>query len=716
MSNMRTKAKKDINKTKTLIICITLIIFVLVSALSLLLFMRKSEGSNILAYFSAALIIPVGLLFILLKRFFNAIGLIENSSNQMSQGRLNISDILVDKTKGLETLAIAFNDMKSNLLSFIESTKSNVIVLSDAIDKVSKSIDMSYQGNEQIASNMNTVAEKAHEQLKIVNDTIERIKEVNDRTSNITDTLAKIEDFVGITVKSTVDGSEHLDKYNEQMKIISDNLQATTRFIAMLNNNLQEIDQVGGLIINITEQLKLLSLNSAVEAARAGEAGRGFAIVSQEMNKLSSATRDSIGKINNLLSDILESNSKVSSSIDSCVKSYEISNQIFNLVKDSFYTINKNASILSEDMKKVYDEALQISESTHDISVQGNILYDASNEISSITQDVAAVTQEELAENEEINNQALALKGMLTDIQKLLLRYKTSVLPVKEDSAKNLRIVMMSPLDVPFWKGVRQGVLFAQNELKNKNVTVEYIGLNPMSNHEFIKIFDQKIEEGCDGIIIPGFVGGIEPSVMHAINNNTVVISFNCDLPDNIKRLAYFGPDVYQQGTLAGNLMIKACDGEGKVAIFRGKLSDSINKIRVDTVLASLNAKKKIKIVTELEAVDDDELVYNKTKEVLNAHPDLKGIIITSGGAMAMARAIEELGFVGKTKIVCFDHDQDIIELIKKGIVYGAMGQDPFGQGHDPVISLYNYLAANVVPDEITHTRLEVVDRRSVSE
>ena len=168
----------------------------------------------------------------------------------------------------------------------------------------------------------------------------------------------------------TEDGSQNVDKYNEQMEVISTNLSDTAAFIEALNSHLNEIDQVNGLIINITEQLKLLSLNSSVEAARAGEAGKGFVVVAQEMNKLSSATRDSIGQINKLLNNILNSNSKVSESISSCVESFEISKEIFNSVKESFYAINKNTYILSDDMKNVYEESRQINENTKNISDQ----------------------------------------------------------------------------------------------------------------------------------------------------------------------------------------------------------------------------------------------------------------------------------------------------------------------------------------------------------
>jgi methyl-accepting chemotaxis protein/ribose transport system substrate-binding protein len=112
--------------------------------------------------------------------------------------------------------------------------------------------------------------------------------------------------------------------------------------------------------------------------------------------------------------------------------------------------------------------------------------------------------------------------------------------------------------------------------------------------------------------------------------------------------------------------------------------------------------------------------VYNrssqKTKELLEAFPNLKAIVIVSGGVHGAGKAIEEMHRVGKVQIFCFDYDKEIIELIKKGIVHTAMGQDPFGQGHDPIIYLYNYLVANEIPEDITYTRTEVIDLRSVSE
>lgn len=655
-------------------------------------------------------------LLVLIDRFIKAIRVIDKNAIVMAQGDLNISDIISEKTRGLEILTSAINDMKRNLLSYIESTKMNVIVLSDAVDKVSKSIDMNYKGNEQIASNMSIVAEKAQDQLKIAKSTLEGIEKVSDGATRITSTLSNIEDFVENTVKLTSDSAGRLDQYSEQMQVITTNLEETANFIQTLSSNLTEINEFGKLIMTITGQLNLLSLNSRVEAARAGEAGRGFSVVAQEMNKLSDATKESVTQINNLLGNILKSNEKVSDSIANVTTSFTMSKEIFNNMKTSFDTINNNANILNSDIKKVYEESLMISDNTKDISEKGTELHDSSNEISSITQDVAAVTQEELAENEEINTQALSLNKMLSSIENLLKRYRTSILPVSDPSPKQLKFVMMSLQNNPFWESLKQGVLYAQTELKDKNVDVEFIGFDEI-NHTFIDTLNEKIEAGCDGLILPGSaVEGIEECVERANQKNIPVMSFNSDFASGTKRLSYFGPNIREEGSLAAEILARSINAEGDVIIFKGDTNSTIHNVRRDAAIAKLAKFKDIKIVSEIEDTTNNLQVYKKLKEMLYYLPNVKGILFIGSGASGAAKAIREMDLVGKVKLFSFDFVDEIVDLIKEGIVYKAFRQDPFGQGHDPIIYMYNYLVANQVPEANTYTRTEVVDQYSISD
>lgn len=696
---------------------LTLLIFSAITLVVLCLLHGFSYSDYLSKEYIQSGMLVLLLLFLVMNfyilRLYTSIKIIDKSAHQLSLGKLNIDDISSDKTKGLETLSITFNDMKRNLLSFVESTKSNVIVLSDAVDKVSKSLEMSYKGNEHIASNMNIVAEKAHDQLIIAKDTLDGIQEVAHHTNSITASLARIEGFMNDTVHITNLGQNHLTEYNYQIDIISSNLTQTSNFIHTLNEHLKQINQVNGLIMNITEQLKLLSLNSTVEAARAGDAGKGFAVVAQEMNKLSFATRNSIGQISGLLANILSSNEEVSASIQNCLDNFNNSKNIFSSVKNSLYTINENANILNQDMKKVYEEARLIDHNTKGIREKGYLLHESSNEISSITQEVAAVTQEELAENEEVNHQALSLSHMLSGIETLLTRYKTSVTPTDRLPNKRIRIAMISPLDSPFWQGVRQGVLYAKNELKGRNVDIDYIGFES-DFHQFNSIIREKIDQHYDGIILPGFFAQVEDYVALAYRNNIPVIAFNCDFKEGTRRLTYLGPDVKGASTHAGELVVKALNSTGEFAIIHNGVDNQFNVFRSNALLSVTSKKRKIRLIEEISCGVRNEDVYGKVKDALIKHPNLKIIVIMSGGALGAAKAIKELHKEHSVKLLCFDYDSDVISLIKEGIVYAAIGQDPFSQGHDPIITMYNYLVTKEKPASIHYTRMEVLDNQSI--
>src|SRR5690554_6927691 len=109
--------KKERNYTRILIFSNAVAILVL---LAILTFFNLSDIKVADTLFSVGLIVIIALaalLLIFLIRFFRAIRHIDRNAELLAQGRLNISDIMDDKTKGLESLTIAVNDLKRNLLN-----------------------------------------------------------------------------------------------------------------------------------------------------------------------------------------------------------------------------------------------------------------------------------------------------------------------------------------------------------------------------------------------------------------------------------------------------------------------------------------------------------------------------------------------------------------------------------------------------------------------
>jgi methyl-accepting chemotaxis protein/ABC-type sugar transport system substrate-binding protein len=166
-------------------------------------------------------------------------------------------------------------------------------------------------------------------------------------------------------------------------------------------------------------------------------------------------------------------------------------------------------------------------------------------------------------------------------------------------------------------------------------------------------------------------------------------------------RLCFVGGDVYLQGRLGGETMGKALQGSGDVAVFTGFFHATGQELRRKGFQSLLNEKYDgIRILEVLENREDPEIAYKQTKDLLKRHPRLSGIYITEGATpQGVARAVAESKRQRPVKIVCHDITDETMRYVKKGVITATVGDNSFAQGHDPVIHLFNHLAAGWQPE-----------------
>ena len=275
----------------------------------------------------------------------------------------------------------------------------------------------------------------------------------------------------------------------------------------------------------------------------------------------------------------------------------------------------------------------------------------------------------------------------------------------------------MSMLDNDFWYGVRKGALYAQKELADRDTLIEYVPLIPDKmplDDLLVQTIKSAIDRNFDGIVLPGFLGGADDYLKSAASKGIKIMAYNCDFGKNIPRVACLRPDPHEPGILAAKAAEKKLGGNGSVLMLVGDRTVGVNVERSDGFKMRIKGAKGVRIVDEVTVPDNGDEVYRIAKSALQAHPDVRVVFLTNGFPLPVAKAIRDLGRVGKTSLVCFDHNQEIFAEIKAGVITAAIGQDAFGQGHDPVIWLYNNIVAGDKLDEFIPCRLSVVDKSNV--
>lgn len=524
-----------------------------------------------------------------------------------------------------------------------------------------------------------------------------------------------MENIASDTNLVSVNGKKILNNYNDSMRLISQSVEDTAEFISKLKLNAKEIEKVVKFIVELSQQLKMLSLNASIEANRAGESGKGFTVVAHEIINLSEHTKDGIDKINQIVRNILNNSDSVEESIETSVHSLKNGNKIFSNVKEIFDEINDKNSKLLYQVKEIASEMSNIKANTISNVVLNEKVDEISEIVSESTEESVAIIEEELAEFQEINESMHAIKSLLPKIEKLATKFDLDIKPVIYIPKKTLEFIVLLPNFGDVWDIIRFGILYGSKVLKYQNTTVKIIPINSRSNDEVISAINSvkdHMKNKCDGIIIPGL---FEQQMKEIINTNIPIITFNVDIKEKNKRMAFVGQNSYESGKIAAKVMIEQIGIKGNVVIVTADMKHEVMELRKKGVIEIIEKNKNLNIIDTIEIPFDNEKAYLIIKEYLKNNNNISGIINVAGGIDGLARAIEEFGIEDKVKTIVYDTTENIFNYINKGIITCTIGQDPFRQGHDPLIYLYNYLATGEKPNiEDTWTKIEIIDKSNV--
>lgn len=236
-----------------------------------------------------------------------------------------------------------------------ESDKSTGLVgeLVDSTQTVARSM-------QEISAAANTTAENISEQSIMTQSIQESIEETRSRSSQMVD-IARASN---ISIQENMQIMEKLKLHAAQ--IAATNEQVTDS-MGKLQNRTKAVEEIAGMILDISSQTNLLALNASIESARAGEAGRGFAVVADQIRQLSEQTKASTEDITKIVNELNENASEVVHSVESSVGATANQNEMIRTAADSFGKLDQNISELISDIQEIDYRIGNLSESNNRI-------------------------------------------------------------------------------------------------------------------------------------------------------------------------------------------------------------------------------------------------------------------------------------------------------------------------------------------------------------
>ncbi len=351
---------------------------------------NDAKNNLMISFVKIALVLTVVYLIILIwlariirKPLAKTAADIENIANG------NISNEISGSSKIAETdkLITASRILKEKLNDIVSGVNEHVLNLQQDTASLKERADFCNDGTKQIS--------QAMEELSVTAVTLaENVQDVNAKSLEMGNAITDIDGDVQILS----DNSNHMDKANEDaaksIETVLDSSNRSSAIVEKITNQIEEtnqaissINEAVDLIMDITGQTSLLSLNASIEAARAGQAGRGFAVVADEIKKLSEQSAQGADAIKQVADNIFEKSNESVALVNEVKELIGKEQEDISMTKESFEILSKTINDNLVAVSRISEKTKQLD--TIKQAIIGNI-----NDLSAISEENAASNQE----------------------------------------------------------------------------------------------------------------------------------------------------------------------------------------------------------------------------------------------------------------------------------------------------------------------------------
>ncbi len=292
--------------------------------------------------------------------------------------------------------------------------------------------------NQDIGQEAERIATGAEREVTSVSQITAAIEELSANTNNVSDN-------VNTTVSSITQATAALEQLAasvEQVSKNSDNvseLSAETAKVAEaggkkmndardamenIKQNSVQIKDIISVITEIAEQTNLLALNAAIEAARAGEHGKGFAVVADEVRKLSERSANAAKEIEELIMKAVKNIDDSTTTVDDAGKSME---EIISKIEEVARYTSEISSATKEESnanKEMVETMVNLSESSEHIKVAMAEQEAGTNEISTAMHEIESSSQDNAQSAEKLTQVVEQLSSYISELSALMEKFK----------------------------------------------------------------------------------------------------------------------------------------------------------------------------------------------------------------------------------------------------------------------------------------------------
>ncbi|MBT2865660.1 methyl-accepting chemotaxis protein [Chromobacterium violaceum] len=285
----------------------------------------------------------------------------------------------------------------------------------------------------ELAAASEQVATSAEEQTRAASSMSASVEQLSVSICSVNDTAADVAKDSVSSGELAHQGETIIDETLQTIGRVAEQARSSQQQADLMGSRSQEIANVIQVIRDVAEQTNLLALNAAIEAARAGEQGRGFAVVADEVRKLSERTAQSTTEISGSIRDMLDCSQHVVDNIHHTV--------------DQMETGLAQAGRAREAVSGISGNVDRVKASLATISISLNEQQQAGTSIAANVEQVAQMSEETSAAATQTAEAASQVEQMAGALQSAISRFRLPAGGQPQSSDRNAQ-----PLAATAWQ------------------------------------------------------------------------------------------------------------------------------------------------------------------------------------------------------------------------------------------------------------------------